>query len=156
MSTGAANRRYASPEEAFLARTEPLLWSGCLIWTGCTTAKGYGQISVGGKVVYAHRYAWEQENGPIPEGMQVDHRYHCDPACCEVPHLRLATHAQNQQNRSGRRRGRLLPRGVYPDGLRFRAEVGSRHVGTYKTPAEAGAAADAARREQYGEFAGKG
>src|SRR5699024_6002359 len=54
---------YATPEEAFLARTEPLLWSGCIIWTGATTRGGYGHLRVNGRIVRAHRYAWEREPG---------------------------------------------------------------------------------------------
>src|SRR5690606_21541386 len=60
-------RRYATPEEAFEARTEPLAWSGCLVWTGHLNHAGYGRLWVDGRMVLAHRYAWEQENGPIPD-----------------------------------------------------------------------------------------
>lgn len=154
--SNARGRRFATPEEAFLARTEPLLWSGCLIWTGAADPRGYGQIRVQGRTELAHRYAWEREHGPIPDGMQVDHRYHCPPACCEGSHLRLATPSQNQANRGRAPKRRSLPRGVYRDGGRFRAEVGREHVGMFGTPGEAGAAAQARRLERYGEFAGKG
>jgi hypothetical protein len=35
--------------------------------------KGYGTIALGGKLQYAHRAMYEQEVGPIPTGMTVDH-----------------------------------------------------------------------------------
>lgn len=34
---------------------------------------GYRRIYVGPKVYYEHRIIWEMHNGPIPDGMQVDH-----------------------------------------------------------------------------------
>src|SRR5699024_11332791 len=66
--------RYATPEEAFLARTEPIVGDpGCLIWTGVLDGSGYGRLRVNGRPVRAHRYAWEREHGPIPDGMFIDH-----------------------------------------------------------------------------------
>jgi len=36
--------------------------------------QGYRRLRVGdGKYVSEHRLIWEMHNGPIPEGMQVDH-----------------------------------------------------------------------------------
>lgn len=149
---------YATPEEAFLARTEPLLWSGCIIWTGVTSG-GYGQLGVNGRMVRAHRFAWEQINGPIPAGMVIDHT--CwERSCVNVDHLRLATPRENQQNRSGAQKSRKhdLPRGVTPSGRGYRAVVQSggqyHHLGTFRTPEEASAAAETKRRILFGEFAG--
>ena len=152
-----ARKLYATPVEAFAARTE--LQGDCLIWTGATRHGGYGQLKVDGRKIAAHRYAFERENGPIPEGMVVDHICH-NRACCAVSHLRLATSAQNAQNRSGSAHGTDLPRGVTrrPSG-RYQAQVRHdgilRTVGTFDTAAEASAAASAARAELFGEFAGR-
>ena len=78
-----------TPGESFALRTE---WQGdCLVWTGTKNKNGYGQIFVSGRNIYVHRYAWEQANGPIPDGMLVVRKYHCDPACVHVGHLRLTT-----------------------------------------------------------------
>lgn len=153
-------RRYSDPEEAFLARTEPLLWSGCLIWTGATT-EGYGVLYVGDGNMLAHRYAWEREHGPIPEGMMLDHRYHCDTACCETSHLRLATPLENSRNRGKPQGGvqPMLPRGVHRCGDRYSAlvphEGTSVWLGAHDAPEEAAAAASAGRKKLYGDFAGK-
>src|SRR5699024_9461072 len=91
---------YTSPEESFEARTMPVTETGCLLWTGGTSAGGYGLMRVGGSTIWAHRYAWEREYGPIPEGLHIDHKCHTR-ACCNVDHLRLATNAENSRNRSG-------------------------------------------------------
>jgi hypothetical protein len=154
------NERCATPEEAFLARTEPLLWSGCVVWTGALDGSGYGRLHVNGRMVSAHRYAWEREHGPIPDGLYVDHA--CwEPSCVNVGHLRLATPQENQQNRSGARKGRVhdLPRGVNRHGRGYRAQVshnGQYHyLGIFDTPEEASAAAQAKRAILFGEFAGR-
>lgn len=59
--------------------------------------KGYRRARFNGRVVGAHRIAWEKANGPIPEGMSVCHR--CNNKSCENPdHLYLGTHKQNIQD----------------------------------------------------------
>lgn len=72
----------------------------CWIWTAYIDAKGYGQFNADGTIVRAHRYAYELENGPIPDGLQIDHR--CRVTGCVNPaHLRLATNKQNCEHRGG-------------------------------------------------------
>lgn len=97
-----------SPEERFWAKVSKT--DTCWLWTGYVTDKGYGQISKdydapgirnGGSMVYAHRFSWELANGPIPPGLQVDHRSTCPKNCVRPGHLRLTTHKQNQENRRG-------------------------------------------------------
>jgi hypothetical protein len=73
-------------------RRHPL--SQCREWPGARNDGGYGQRWVNGKVVYLHRWVWEQVNGPIPPGMVVMHT--CDnPPCFLYEHLRLGTYADN-------------------------------------------------------------
>lgn len=93
-----SRRRYKSPEESFAARTAQQ--GECLIWTGQLTRTGYGVIAISSKPYAAHRYAWERVNGPIPEGMEVDHMCH-NKACCALEHLRLTGRKQNGENLSG-------------------------------------------------------
>lgn len=80
--------------------------TGCLIWTGYRNPKGYGSISISpGKPGFAHRVAWELENGAIPDGLCVLHR--CDmPACCNVGHLFLGTRADNNADMRAKGRAR--------------------------------------------------
>lgn len=67
----------------------------CWIWKGSIKPRnGYGHFRAAGRDYNAHRFAWEQENGPIPKGMEVMHT--CDvPACVNVAHMRLGTHQEN-------------------------------------------------------------
>lgn len=151
---------YATPEEAFTARTEPIVGDpGCLIWTGVTNSRGYGQLRVNGRMVLAHRFSWERVNGPIPADMVIDHT--CwETSCVNPEHLRLATRSQNSAYLSGARPGRMhdLPRGVHRNGRGYQAQVchnGQRHrLGTFDTPEEASAAAQTKRSLLFGEYAG--
>lgn len=151
---------FGDPEEAFHARTERR--GSCLIWTGATDDHGYGLIVVDGAIRRAHRYAWERENGPIPEGIFLDHRYHCDTACCEIGHLRLATNGENNANRSGARSKRKhdLPRNVYRGPRRLFVSVtkgGKAYsFGSFDSVEEAAQVAEQARAELFGKFAGRG
>lgn len=77
--------------------------NGCMMWAGAT-ARGYGQLKVDGKVVYAHRLAWEVYYGaPVPDGMHVLHE--CDnPLCVNPDHLFLGTHQDNMKDRQSKGR----------------------------------------------------
>lgn len=151
--------RHATPEESFLARTEPIVGDpGCIIWTGTLDTAGYGQINVDRRNFKAHRYAWEREQGSIPDGMQIDHT--CwNRACVNVGHLRLATAQQNTWNRAGANPNSTTGfRGVTRNRRGYQARVradGKMHcLGTFPTIEEAAAVASAKRKELFGEFAG--
>ena len=77
----------------FWSKTAP---ADCTIWTGAVNSKGYGCFSVGGQSQLAHRLAWEDAHGPIPEGMTVDHLCRVRN-CVKVAHLELVTVAENSK-----------------------------------------------------------
>jgi hypothetical protein len=65
----------------------------CWEWQGALAA-GYGRYKLKGRVVGAHRYAWEWVNGPVPSGLVVRHK--CDnPKCCNPDHLDVGTYRDN-------------------------------------------------------------
>jgi hypothetical protein len=79
--------------------------TGCIRWTGAHTPKGYGQISINGKRVAVHRAAWERANGPIPDGMEIDHVFDRGCRfrdCINVDHLQVVTHAENVRRQLAR------------------------------------------------------
>lgn len=68
--------------------TIPEPMSGCHLWIGAATPRGYGGIRVEGRRSRAHRVAWSLRYGPIPEGALVLHG--CDnPACVNTDHLHI-------------------------------------------------------------------
>ena len=59
----------------------------CLEWTG-NKKDGYGIISLAGRKCRVHRFEWERQRGPIPDGFGVLHS--CDNrACRNINHLSL-------------------------------------------------------------------
>ena len=151
---------YSTPEESFAARTERR--GDCLIWTGAKGKDGYGRIRIDGRLVQAHRFAWEKVNGKIPDGMLIDHANHCSILCCNVEHLRLATPKQNSRNLSGASSNNKSSgvRNVYRDGNRWRVRVMKNRktysFGIYSTIEEAAKVAEKARAELFREFSGRG
>ena len=49
------------------------------------------------RLVLKHRHDWEQANGPIPEGMTIDH-IDGDPQNNALSNLRLVTQSDNMKN----------------------------------------------------------
>lgn len=91
--------------ERFLAKIR-IDESGCWIWTAGRNKLGYGRFGLPGqyKTVQAHRFAYEQFYGPIPEGMFVCH--HCDnPPCVNPEHLFVGTHVDNMKDMWSKGRG---------------------------------------------------
>lgn len=66
--------------------------SGCWIWLGKLGGRGYGCYGRNNRA--AHRLSWEIENGPIPDGLVVDHK--CRNILCVNPsHLEPVTNVEN-------------------------------------------------------------
>ncbi len=75
----------------------------CWIWLA-STSDGYGNFWMDNRKWKAHRFSYELEHGPIPEGLIICHR--CDDRKCVRPeHLFLGTHKDNSQDREKKGRG---------------------------------------------------
>lgn len=150
-----AGERFANIEDAFAARTT---WvsGGCLEFTGSDNGDDYGTMTHAQVRVYAHRYAWERVNGPIPDDVLIDHTCH-NHRCCNVAHLRLASNKQNLEHRAGPQRNN---RSSGVRGVTFHKQTGkwstqvahngrAIYCGLYTTIAEAEAAVIAKRNELF-------
>ena len=105
MNSRGKRRATKTVEERFWEKVDK---SGeCWVWTGAKLKGGrsypYGIIRIEGKNVYAHRLAWEMENGTLERGSHVMHT--CDnPSCVRVDHMKIGTHQQNMQDRDDKGR----------------------------------------------------
>lgn len=75
---------------------------GCWLWLGSFSgkyAKGYDPRTQ--KSEWAHRLYYEFWHGPIPEGLEVDHK--CENTKCVNPeHLEAVTEEENRRRRDER------------------------------------------------------
>jgi hypothetical protein len=72
--------------------------SDCVIWFGAVNTKGYPCVNVDGRSQLAHRLAYEDAVGPIPDGYTIDHL--CRVRNCVNPdHLEVVTVAENNRRK---------------------------------------------------------
>lgn len=66
----------------------------CWMFTGGDNGRGYGKLRVGTRKMRAHRVAFEEMVGPIPDGMTIDHL--CRRRLCVNPaHLEVVSFYEN-------------------------------------------------------------
>lgn len=80
----------------------------CWLWTGYKDRHGYGELRAQGGRQRAHRVAYELTNGPIAEGLVIDH-------LCRVRHCINPAHLEPVTNAENVRRG---------DAVKYRDEAG--------------------------------
>ena len=61
----------------------------------------YLQVSLFGKTQLVHRVIWKMHNGPIPDGMEIDHINH-DRLDNRIENLRIVSRQENSVNLSKR------------------------------------------------------
>lgn len=124
--------------------------TGCWLWDGGCTPKGYGTTTVSrgaGRRAkeYVHRVAYLEAFGAIPEGKIVCHK--CDTRRCFNPdHLFAGTYKDNIEDAS--RKGRM-----HPGESNYNAKLSEAHVRQLRsgsiTVREVMAATGAARSTVY-------
>jgi len=137
------------PEERFWNKVNKT--ETCWEWTAARHTNGYGAFWSAGRMRPAHRHSYELVEGPIPEGLELDHICH-NRGCVNPDHLRPVTTKQNQEN-CWRVNTPSGVRGVYRDKNRWRAQVThqgkSYYNGNYERLEDAEAAAIALRNRLF-------
>jgi hypothetical protein len=68
--------------------------TGCWLWSRHLNTDGYGQKGDRRVMRHAHIVYWERANGPVPDGLELDHL--CRQRSCVNPaHLEPVTHLEN-------------------------------------------------------------
>ncbi len=125
---------------------------------GTPDANGYLRAGINKKHYPLHRVAWVLTDGPIPEGMEVDHRNGIRPDNRRC-NLRLATDAQNGCNTGLSIRNKTGVTGVHFVARRkkyvsmLRKEGVLKHLGYFSEFDDAVVARKQAEKLYFGEFA---
>ena len=100
------HRRCLMPAYRSIPPPVPALWrrfaskvivepdSGCWLWTGALSTKGYGLMDILGALLRTHRIAYSWLVGPIPAGLTLDHLCRVR-RCCNPDHLEAVAHRTN-------------------------------------------------------------
>lgn len=93
-----AKRGAVAPPEywraMFQSKVSPEPTSGCWLWTGSLTSEGYGDFGYKANRRLAHIYSYELAKGPVPDGLELDHKCRVR-SCCNPNHLEPVTHQIN-------------------------------------------------------------
>lgn len=87
----------------YIAARVSVTEAGCWAWTKAKR-EGYGVLNRDGKKRQAHAFSYEAHVGPIPAGLQVNHK--CHNRCCVNPaHLYVGTQKENMADMAAADRG---------------------------------------------------
>lgn len=88
-------------EDRFWSKVDEHGPDECWPWKAGVNGSGYGQFydSSTRRIVTAHRFAWEDAYGEVPEGYNILHACN-NPICCNPNHLFLGTQRDNMLHRT--------------------------------------------------------
>lgn len=93
-------------QQRFWNRTARKEYKDCWPWLGTINDEGYGMIKIDGKIHRAHRLSYLIQNGPIADGLVIDHI--CENKSCVNPmHLSAVTVKQNNRRYQNSRKPKI-------------------------------------------------
>lgn len=96
-------------EERFYAKVSPEPMSGCFLWTGAATLKGYGFMRIENQnqlATHMALYIYEKRGRPSKKHCAC---HTCDnPSCVNPAHLWWGTHEENMKDKSAKGRAQRL------------------------------------------------
>lgn len=125
---------------------------------GWLSDRGYWTIGIGARKYRAHRVLWEMANGPIPDGLQIDH-IDRNRSNNRLSNLRLATGSENHRNGNIPSNNKSGVRGVSYDKKLHKWYASIRHggrtinLGIFASIEDAAACRQAAEAKYHGDFA---
>jgi len=161
-----------TPAERFWVKVDRRGPNECWHWTGYVGTNGYATFFYRGQSRGAHRFAYEEQQGVVPDGLFIDHNCHNqDETCrggdgclhrrCVNPaHLRAVTPTQNQ-HASPHTAATVThcPKGhAYADGNTGRWTTGARYCRRCNRERQriTAEARNAQQRERYATLRGAG
>jgi len=136
----------------FWKRAFPEPNSGCWLWDGPISKRGYGGFMRVGprgdnKQVEPHKFSYLLHKGPVPAGLEIDHLFRVRD-CVNPDHLEAVTHAVNM------RRGGNAAKTHCPKGHKYTPENTRIHTGGRRQCKECSRAYDRARyaKEKRGGY----
>lgn len=82
--------------DRFMLRVIMIPECECWLWSLHHDKDGYARIELDGKTRQAHIVGYEMFVGPVPKGMQLDHKCR-NRSCVNFRHLEPVTHIENQR-----------------------------------------------------------
>ncbi len=137
---------------------------GTLFWIGkrngsrAGRTRGHADVLVNGRRFKVHRIIWEMHNGPIGDGLVIDH-IDGDPCNNRIANLRACTPKENSRNSRTSSANTSGWKGVFflKKKKKYSAYITVNrkriHLGYHKTPELAHAAYSTAASKFFGEFA---
>ena len=114
---------------------------------GTPNGRGYRQVIVDGKKILEHRIIYEMHNGPIPDGMQIDHINGIRDDN-RIENLRVVTQSENQHNQR-EAKGFCFDKATGKFQAYINLDGKQIHLGLHETPVDARAAYLRAKRKYH-------